>query len=271
MVYNIPIQDVCRISNLVTEQENKRRHDILSWLAPSTHQLEQSDAFNKHQSGTGQWFLDSKQFARWLNEERQTLFCPGIPGAGKTILASVVIDYLQRQRGRESSIVYLYCSYNKMQAQTTYGQLSIVLRQFVEQQSGSIPESVLSLYDSHKAQGSRPTLEEISSTLFKTVRHLDRAFLVVDALDECSEETCKELLDEVRKLQMSTRLNFMATSRPSLEQVFDGAMRLDIRAQESDIKCYLDDRLRGLSRCVQQDDELKQMIKQEIINTVDGM
>jgi NACHT domain len=209
----------------------------------------------------------------WVNEKQQTLFCPGIPGAGKTILASIVIDHLSQEKIRESPVAYLYCSYDKRQAQTASSQLSIVLRQFVEQQSGQIPESVRSLYDLHIAKGSRPTLADISDTLLKVVMGLEGAFLVVDALDECSDETRKELLNQVRKLQASSSLSLMATSRPSpsLGKDFHGAMQLDIRAQEQDIGYYLDSRLSELSSSIQQDEKLKQEIKHQIVETADGM
>jgi hypothetical protein len=38
----------------------------------------------KH-GGVGQWLLSSNEFQGWLNQNKQTLFCPGIPGAGKTM------------------------------------------------------------------------------------------------------------------------------------------------------------------------------------------
>ncbi|GLA04085.1 hypothetical protein AnigIFM60653_004123 [Aspergillus niger] len=254
-----------------TEQERKMRHRILSWLAPSAQQAEQVDAFSKHRPGTGQWFLHSEQFSLWLDGKQQTLFCPGIPGAGKTILASIVIDHLQREISRETPVAYLYCSYDQRQIQTASNRLSIVLRQILEQLSGPVPASVRSLYEQHEARSSKPTMKDLSNTLLRVVMELDRAFLVVDALDECSEETCRELLDQVRSLQSSGKLSFMVTSRPSLEYAFDGAIRLDIRAQGADIECYLDSRWSELSRSVQQDEILKLKITQQIINLVDGM
>jgi hypothetical protein len=41
-----------------------------------------------------EWLLDSDEFQTCLDTDKQTLFCPGIPGAGKTILSSIVVDYL---------------------------------------------------------------------------------------------------------------------------------------------------------------------------------
>ena len=44
---------------------------------------QQSDIIGRRQEGTGQWFLNAPDIVKWLREPKETLFCPGIPGAGK--------------------------------------------------------------------------------------------------------------------------------------------------------------------------------------------
>ena len=57
----------------------------------------------------GFWTQESSR--RWLKNDSQTLFCPGIPGAGKTILTAIVIDdlYTRFQNDASIGIAYLYC------------------------------------------------------------------------------------------------------------------------------------------------------------------
>src|ERR1700733_3943383 len=55
---------------------------------------QQNDFIARRQEGTGQWLLDSGEYQTWLQSAKKTLFCPGIPGAGKTILAAIAIDNL---------------------------------------------------------------------------------------------------------------------------------------------------------------------------------
>jgi hypothetical protein len=47
--------------------------------------------------------------------KKQTLFCPEIPGAGKTILSSIVVDEIQTQSQNDKGIAlaYLYCNFNR--------------------------------------------------------------------------------------------------------------------------------------------------------------
>ncbi|OGM50007.1 hypothetical protein ABOM_001263 [Aspergillus bombycis] len=255
---------------LLNEQVNKEHKKILDWLAPSSHESQHLDAYKKHQPGTVKWFLESQEFLSLMNGDVSTLFCPGIPGAGKTILASMVIKHLQEQGDGQSCITFLYCSYGKRQEQTTENLLSTLLRHVVEQ-CDLIPESVSLLYESHTKKHIKPTPDSLLDTLIHIIRTQNRAFLVVDAVDECPDETWKGLLKAIRKLQDNTRLGFMATSRPSLEREIQGATRLEIRASQNDIESYLDNRFQELSKCAQQDSRLKENIKQQICDAADGM
>jgi hypothetical protein len=68
-------------------QENQQRQQercvILDWLTPIDYAPQQSNFISQWQEGTGQWLLNSDEFQVWINQRKQTLFCPGIPGAGK--------------------------------------------------------------------------------------------------------------------------------------------------------------------------------------------
>ena len=76
-------------------RERQLEHDaLLDWLTPLDYTAQQHDFVNRRQAGTGQWLLDSAEFQAWLEADHQTLFCPGIPGAGKTILTSIVVEEL---------------------------------------------------------------------------------------------------------------------------------------------------------------------------------
>jgi hypothetical protein len=115
-------------------QENQeRQHErqaILDWLTPIDYASQQSDFISRRQAGTGQWLLDSEEFQAWLETDKQTLFCPGIPGAGKTIITSIIVKYLfdkfrnsdilddTTQDDASIGIAYLYCSFQRRGQQT---------------------------------------------------------------------------------------------------------------------------------------------------------
>jgi hypothetical protein len=104
---------------------------ILNWLTPVDYAHQQKDFISRRQAGTCQWFLDSIEFQMWLESDKQTLFCPGIPGAGKTILTSVVVEELDARFQKDPSIgiAYVYCSFQRQTEQTAEPLLLSVLKQ----------------------------------------------------------------------------------------------------------------------------------------------
>ena len=107
------------VSKLVRVQHSQEHEAILRWLSPINYAPQQRDSITRRQPGTGQWLLDSREFRTWLKTSKQTLFCPGIPGAGKTILTSIIIDDLLTKFQNDASvgIAYVYCSYQPQQEQ----------------------------------------------------------------------------------------------------------------------------------------------------------
>src|SRR6266536_5306516 len=86
------------VDKLLRSQYNREHDTILNWLTPFDYDPQQRDFISRRQAGTGQWLLDSVEFQAWRKTEKQTLFCWGMPGAGKTIITSIVVDYLFRNQ-----------------------------------------------------------------------------------------------------------------------------------------------------------------------------
>ncbi|KFY69225.1 hypothetical protein V496_00421 [Pseudogymnoascus sp. VKM F-4515 (FW-2607)] len=264
------------VVKLVRHQEDQGRQTVLNWLTPIDFGTQQSDFISRREAGTGQWLLKSAEFQEWVETSQQVLFCPGIPGAGKTILSSIVVDYLYAnfQKDTNTGIAYLYCNFRRQDEQNADGLLASLLKQLAQGQY-PLPESVKSLYDSHKEKRTRPTLNEISSTLQSVAALYSRSFIVVDALDECqASDGCRtKLLTEIFALQTKSKANILSTSRfiPEIDVSFKTSMRLEIRASDHDVQRYLDGHMSELSTCVLRSLVLQSEIKAEIVKAVNGM
>jgi Cdc6-like AAA superfamily ATPase len=202
------------------------------------------------------------------------LFCPGIPGAGKTILASIVIDHLytKYQNDIDIGIAYLFCHFRRRDEQEPVDLFASLLRQFI-QRLPSVPESVGSLYEHHKVNGTRPSYNEISKELHSIVSGYSKAFIVVDTLDELSDWARSELLSAVFNLQIMTNANFFATSRfiPEITKEFERSTWLEIRAHSDDVQRYLTSHISRLRPFVSRIPALQEEIKSEITKGADGM
>lgn len=96
---------------------------------------------------------DSEAVLEWLDTKGQTLFCPGIPGAGKTILTSIVIEHLhQKFENTDVAICYIYCDFRRQNDQGLADLLASLLKQLAECHL-LFPRSVVELYDNRQSVG----------------------------------------------------------------------------------------------------------------------
>ena len=87
---NVSFATKAGVDRLNQRQDNREYHEeqraIVDWLTSIDYAAQQGDFISRRQDGTEVWLLDSDEFHGWLNQKQQTLFCPGIPGAGKTMI-----------------------------------------------------------------------------------------------------------------------------------------------------------------------------------------
>ena len=204
------------------------------------------------------------------------LFCPGIPGAGKTILTAIVVDDLTKQFSSDPTIgvAYIYCNFQQQGAQKIDDLMASLLKQLAQGQS-SLPGCVKDLYDQHRTKRTRPSLDEILRVLQSVATMYSRAFILVDALDECqvSDSSRARFLSELFSLQTRHGVNIFATSRfiPEILETFKGSVLLEIRARDEDMQAYLADHMTRLPSFVLRDSALQEEIKTGIIKAADGM
>lgn len=265
------------MDQLNQHQDHQDRLAVLDWLTPTDYAPQQSDYIHRRQEGTGQWLLDSTEFNRWVEHSRQTLFCPGIPGAGKTILTSLVIEYLYKQFSQQTDdvgIAYIYCNFKRRDDQTSANLLASLLKQ-LSQAKPSLPDRTRALYEHHIEKRTRPSLEEISQTLQSVANMYSRVFVIVDAVDECPtlDGGRTELLAQMFQLQSHSRINLFATSRPipEITEWFTGSVWLEIRASEQDVQRYIDGHLSILPGFIRRNIDLQKEISTAILQSVQGM
>lgn len=264
------------VQDMRSRQLDRDHQVIFDWLTPFNYGSQQSDYFKKSQQGTAQWFLESAEYRYWLDKNGKTLFCPGIPGAGKTTLSSIIINDLHTRfsDNPDIGIGYLYCNFRQEEEQTIDYLLAILVKQ-LSRGRHYLPESVNSLHGKHKKNATRPLVKELSATLQDLIGLYTKVFIIVDGLDECRAlDDCRgKLLSEIFRLQDVSMINLLATSRPIAEitKAFQQSPCLGIRAAKDDVILYVDRHIGMLRPVVTTKPRLQELIKTVISDAADGM
>ena len=165
-------------------------------------------------------------------------------------ISSVVIDHLcNRARGQNSTVACFYFDFVAEQEHSPVGILGSLLKQLVFGLN-EIPEEVSEAYEDRRNAigGQGPQISDILQML-QTSSARKRAFICIDALDECATEHRVKLLNFLGQLlQHSPGTRVFMTGRPHiLPEIGRGlggrVTSVSISPKRDDIITYLHSRL----------------------------
>ncbi|QYT02986.1 Protein SSH4 [Trichoderma simmonsii] len=233
----------------LTDNDIKAAH---RWLSKHPEREIHKDNLSKRQDGTNIWFIESREFNEWLNApEKSFLWIRGIPGAGKTIIASTVIDTLQAHvETRNIALAFFYCTFTNNET-TDY---QAILGSLVSQVCYRSRSALQSLVDHQRAklaynveqQFVLPDTDALIDILQRGLNDLDSIVLVIDALDECSDRAL--ITRKFRDIFENTtgNLKILATSRSesAIEKSFQGLPDIWLTDYtHHDVKIFVDSRV----------------------------
>ncbi|KAH7146358.1 hypothetical protein EDB81DRAFT_934292 [Dactylonectria macrodidyma] len=194
--------EVKAVQDVVTGSERRQFYEWLEVTNPSSLHLK---AYGLHEDETGVWVLNLQSWKNWV-ATTQCLWIHGIPGAGKTILASFLSDTITKISGSTDRVasIYYYCYFGHDQDETI-PILGWVVSQLCRR-GGERPQQLLSIYE----KGVHPSREELLDSLADILDSFAHIYVVIDALDESKEprtgllHTLSSMLTEhrFRKIQL---------------------------------------------------------------------
>ena len=149
--------------------------------------------------------------------------------------------------------------------------------QFCLKCEGRVPKVLVNLY-AHCGNGhQQPTLGDLQSTLQRILDGFSLTFIILDALDECTERG--KLLNWIQTFILEKDINLglhlIVTSRPEqeIEDKFEAYCYLDLveESENHDLVSYLDYQLQNDSDLQKWDSETQEQIKLSLMKQADGM
>lgn len=168
-------------------------------------------------------------------------------GAGKTILSSTIIDHLEvKCSSKRFACLYVYFDHGEKHQQTYEKLLADLLCQLVRLRDRVTPEAE-EIYNSWIAKGIPPGPEDFLRMIKSEISTFNRVFIVIDALDECSNEapdyTDTHFIEALNQLPKKTRLLF--TSRPltTIHDLISADKKIPVRINIKDLSAYFKNRI----------------------------
>ena len=185
-----------------------------------------------------------------------------------------MVDFLQREYLEpDVGLAFVFFNY-KDHKQTAKSVIASLLRQLLER-SGSIPEETKCVLEKNASKQTHSSLEEYFKLLKAQIARFSRVYVIVDALDECSEQKGNRSDFMVGLQTIAPAIRLLVTSRSvgSIQEYMSSACHIEVRANDEDIKAYLVAQIERHNRLAKfcQDLELKKSIIDGVTSKARGM
>lgn len=262
----------------------QRREKIERWLSPPDPSTNYNKALHQRQENSGLWFLKIDAFAKWNKSQNSFLWLHGIPGCGKTVLSSTIIEELERTVPRQS-LLYFFFDFSDTHKQTLESMVRSLINQlyYKHEQTAQQLDSLFSSYGDGRQQ---PTMESLCKILLHQIEQVKEVWIVLDALDECHTRKgppTEGLLSWIREVLCSEQRNVHLLITSRLEQDIesgimefardDDIVPIQSSAITDDIRAYVRTRVREdnpLKRWRNRPD-VQQEIETRLMEKADGM
>lgn len=227
--------------------------------------------------------LGSKQYVEWKTNSASFLWLYGIPGCGKTILSSTVIEDVLRRCSEDPQnrvLAYFYFDFNDPEKQSSELMLGSLIIQFAGH-CIRMPTALESLFSACMNGQRRPSSGELLETLQQLIKEFHIAYIVLDALDESNDRA--ELLQTLINItgQQAENLHVLVTSRQekdindSLKSSVDKMASICLQSAivDEDIRSLVRHRLlvdRRLTRW-RENIEVQQEVEKALMQKAQGM
>ena len=228
--------------------------------------------------GTGLWLTEGFEFKTWQSTDNAQLWLYGIPGAGKTVLASLIIDEILAMTGPNRAAAYFHCDYKDSATQEAHKILGSLVQQLAIQDQQSFAK-VHGFYN--RLMTDVPCSYD-AGCLCELIRDIaldyECTMIVVDGLDECGTNArcVTELLSSLGNDHEKTDLKLVFLSRDEVEirECLEYWPKVSIAAQSGDLKLYVGAEIENRTRKKElkvKSLDLKDLIAERLVEGADGM
>ncbi|RPB22322.1 hypothetical protein L211DRAFT_769603, partial [Terfezia boudieri ATCC MYA-4762] len=262
--------------------EVNRKSKILQWISNIPYTEHHARISEGRLKGTGDWLFEREEYRNWRAiSASKLLLLRGIPGAGKTYIASRIIDSFREMP--EGKLAYFYCNRAEENRREPRKILSTLIQQLAQTASkeGSkegLLMPIVDIYRDRERNGQKSaqlSLKESQDLLVQLIDIYPQTTICIDAMDEVDHDTRIHLLKSLKNVIKASKnvVKIFVTTRMDSDILmqFEIFPRIELEPDdnEDDINAFLRTQVQSLI-----DDglllhgEVSKELKEEIYNSL---
>jgi ankyrin repeat protein len=241
---------------------------------------------------TCDWLFDHPDFISWTETNTsKPLWISGNPGMGKTVLSKYLVAKFEAKKNWSNRVLYYFFSDQDENRRSAISLLRSLIHQCLSHRPALVRPHVIPSFDTQGENllNSFPTLWSIFINLACDAQ-VGGMICILDALDECKEDSRDELLQQIGNYfstdtlskcnyQYKPGMKLIITSRPYERiriRLFPYTI-IRLQAEKEgkvisrDIEAYVDYEVEQLGRLRGYSKDLKQVVHNALLTGADGM
>lgn len=269
----IDIKDI-----LLRIELDRETNEMLEFFGTYDSQTNHAMSVSLRSPGTGLWLIDGEEFQRWQQERNSKVWLSGIPGAGKTVLAGLLIQQMLMSVTPSKGGAFHYCDYKKAKSGKVQTILASIVGQLAMQNSACAAMSRKTYRPENNATMARLLLsaQDLLELLRKMALHFDEVMLVIDALDESEDQeyVSRTLQGLVTTAGCNIKLALLSRDERDISLNLSTFEHVSIAANSSDLRLFvsaeIEERTRNRKLRIRSAG-LKDEILDRLVHRADGM
>jgi ankyrin repeat protein len=273
--------------------EQKKLQVILNRLGAPEASSRHISLCKKRVKNTGFWLLQGAEFSSWYKSRGSSFWLHGIPGCGKSVLSSAVIEHSKLDsrddQGRVAALAYFHFDFSDEISSTSDMMLRSLITQLVRWK-GSLPHALERFAEKqfenesgkfgsaeHRDAVFQFNDSDLLDILQDIIKECSDVYIVLDALDECLDlEELLKILEtivspESDSLHIFLASRSMAEISAALESKLTHIVKAEVKDLNEDIQSVVKSRLETHSKLRKWPVDLRVEIYNSLIKGACGM
>ncbi|KAH7015814.1 hypothetical protein EDB80DRAFT_345573 [Ilyonectria destructans] len=272
------IQD--QVASILTRMGENDHIEILEWISRVPYGKHHETVKSARTDGTGEWLLSHMKFREWeSNDSSAILWLQGFAGTGKTFLTSRVVGRIEGLAHDQEGFAYFYCNRNEEERRQPLSIFQSYVRQLSAPRGrpGHMRTRLAKLCRETRQRGSVLTFSLCEDELLESINGYSKTTLILDALDECEQESRWDLVSAMERLMSKAEkpLKIFIAGRPDAEtrDLCTSQPNIEIQARDNqaDIEKFVIEEINKGGRQRRISPRLREKIVNVILESSHGM